>query len=206
MLDLVAAYLDEQKVRWIQFRGDMKRADRDNAVKSFNESRKVKCLLMSLRAGGVGLNMTGGNRAILLDLAWYVQTGLFAPHLLMMPSCRSPAVEGQAFCRMHRLGQEKEVVVERCVVAGTVEDRILELQAHKQKLADHSLGEGTGEKIKKFGINELKMLFGMTADQGHFANKAGDWVHPDETRKRLPGRQAGPSGTNVPPAPEVEMA
>lgn len=72
MLDLVAAYLAEQGINWITFRGDMKRTDRDAAVKRFNESKKVKCMLMSLKAGGVGLNMTGGNRAILLDLAWSV--------------------------------------------------------------------------------------------------------------------------------------
>lgn len=77
---------------------------------------------------------------------------------------------------MHRLGQKKEVFVERCVVAGSVEDRILTLQDHKKKLADHSLGEGSGEKLKKFGIAELKMLFGMGPEQGHFASK---WVHPD---------------------------
>lgn len=70
MLDLVSAYLDELNINWITFRGDMKRGDRDEAVRRFNESKKVKCLLMSLKAGGVGLNMVGGNRAILLDLAW----------------------------------------------------------------------------------------------------------------------------------------
>jgi len=70
MLDLVAAYLHECGISYLQFRGDMKRSDRDAAVKRFNDSKKVKCMLMSLKAGGVGLNMTGGNRAILLDLAW----------------------------------------------------------------------------------------------------------------------------------------
>ena len=71
MLDLVAAYLDEQRIRFISFRGDMSRSERDAAVKRFNgPDRPVKCMLMSLKAGGVGLNMVGGNRAILLDLAW----------------------------------------------------------------------------------------------------------------------------------------
>jgi len=80
---------------------------------------------------------------------------------------------------MHRLGQKKAVFVERLIVAGTVEDRILTLQEHKQKLADHSLGEGSGEKLKKFGIAELKMLFGMGDEQGHFASQ---WVHPDHDK------------------------
>lgn len=91
--------------------------------------------------------------------------------------------------------------MERCVVAGTVEDRILELQEHKKKLADHSLGEGTGEKLKKFGVAELKMLFGMTAERGLLASQ---WIHPDEKRKeRAAAPQAGPSGTTGPAAPAV---
>jgi len=99
---------------------------------------------------------------------------LFGPNLIekeLFSLQRSPAVEAQVFCRMHRLGQRKEVFVERCIVAGTVEDRILTLQAHKQKLADHSLGEGSGEKIRMFGIEDLKMLFGMGEEQGHFARQ-----------------------------------
>lgn len=70
MLDLVAAYLHEQRVPYLRFQGDMSRKDRDAAVQRFNEGKKVKCMLLSLKAGGVGLNMVGGNRAILLDLAW----------------------------------------------------------------------------------------------------------------------------------------
>lgn len=70
MLDLVAAYFNEQAIPWIAFTGSLNTKDRNTAVKRFNESKAVKCMLMSLKAGGVGLNLTGGNRAILLDLAW----------------------------------------------------------------------------------------------------------------------------------------
>lgn len=83
--------------------------------------------------------------------------------------------------------------MERCIVAGTVEDRILTLQEHKKKLADFSLGEGSGEKLKKFGINEIKMLFGMGGEQGHFASQ---WVHPDHDKNtskiKLPESGARP--------------
>lgn len=82
-------------------------------------------------------------------------------------------------------------------MANSVEDRILTLQEHKKKLADHSLGEGTGEKLKKFGIAELKMLFGMGEQKGHFADT---WVHPDHDKSApkitLPPA-GGPSSTGT---------
>lgn len=84
MLDLVSSYLYELNIKHLAFRGDMNRRDRDDAVQGFNNNKSIKCMLMSLKAGGVGLNLTGGNRAILLDLAW------------------SPAVEAQCFDRLHR--------------------------------------------------------------------------------------------------------
>ena len=73
--------------------------------------------------------MTRANRVISLDLGW------------------SEAIESQAFDRVHRLGQTRPVTVERLVISGTVEDRILALQEQKKNLADGSLGEGNGKKI-----------------------------------------------------------
>jgi SNF2 family DNA or RNA helicase len=84
---------------------------------------------MILSLSGVGLNLTRANNVISLDLAW------------------SRAVESQAWDRVHRLGQTRNVNVQRLVIANTVEDRILALQERKQSLADGSLGEGTGKKM-----------------------------------------------------------
>ena len=67
----------------------------------------------------------------------------------------SEAVESQAFDRVHRLGQLREVLVERLVIADTVEDRVLALQERKKVLADHSLGEGTGVKVGRLSVKEL---------------------------------------------------
>ncbi len=78
---------------------------------------------------GVGLNLTRANNVISLDLGW------------------SQAVEAQAFDRVHRLGQNRPVKVDRLVISDTVEDRILALQERKRNLADGSLGEGNGKKI-----------------------------------------------------------
>lgn len=100
---------------------------------------------MSIRSGGVGLNLTRANRWISLDLAW------------------SNAVEEQAFARIHRIGQHKEVQVDRLTIDKTVEQRIQELQEHKQQLADASLGEGTGAKVGRLSVAQLAGLFGLTA-------------------------------------------
>lgn len=101
-------------------------------------------MLMSLKSGGVGLNLVRANRWISLDLAW------------------SFAVEEQAFARIHRIGQDKPVFVDRLTIADSVEQRIGALQEHKQKIADASLGEGSGGKIGKLSIAELAGLFGLT--------------------------------------------
>ncbi|KAG1719796.1 P-loop containing nucleoside triphosphate hydrolase protein [Suillus lakei] len=93
--------------------------------------------------GGVGLNLTRANRVISLDLGW------------------SEAIESQAFDRVHRLGQQKDVFVHRLVIANTVEDRVLALQERKRNLADGSLGEGSGKKIGRMSVRELANLFGL---------------------------------------------
>jgi SNF2 family DNA or RNA helicase len=80
-------------------------------------------MLVSLKAGGTGLNLTAADHVFLLDPWW------------------NPAVEEQAADRAHRIGQDKPVFVHRLVAAGTVEERILELQAKKRSLADVALAE-----------------------------------------------------------------
>jgi SNF2 family DNA or RNA helicase len=90
----------------------------------------VTVMLMSLKCGGVGLNLTRGNRVISLDLGW------------------SNAVDQQAFDRVHRLGQQKEVFIERTIIQNTVEQRVKDIQERKQGLSDGALGEGSGRRIR----------------------------------------------------------
>lgn len=142
-LSLVSEYLTERSILHVKFQGDMKRQERDRAVREFMSKNRTRVMLMSLKCGGIGLNLTRANNVINLDLAW------------------SQAIESQAFDRVHRLGQRKAVYVERLVIANTVEDRVLELQQRKQTLADGSLGEGTGKKMKRLNVRELANLFGL---------------------------------------------
>ncbi|KAF8633893.1 hypothetical protein AX15_001196 [Amanita polypyramis BW_CC] len=142
-LSLVSGYLNEFDISHIKYQGNMRRPERDRAIRDFMTGTNARVMLMSLKCGGVGLNLTRANNVILLDLAW------------------SPAIEAQAFDRVHRLGQTREVNVEKLVISNTVEDRILQLQQRKQQLADGSLGEGSGKKIGRLSVRELANLFGL---------------------------------------------
>ncbi|KAF9220758.1 hypothetical protein BS17DRAFT_786466 [Gyrodon lividus] len=142
-LKLVSSYLSENEIGHVKYQGSMNRAERDKAVRVFMVSDKAPVMLMSLKCGGVGLNLTRANRVISLDLGW------------------SEAIESQAFDRVHRLGQQKETFVRRLVIENTVEDRVLALQERKKNLADGSLGEGTGKKIGRLSVRELANLFGL---------------------------------------------
>ncbi|KAF9071904.1 SNF2 family N-terminal domain-containing protein [Rhodocollybia butyracea] len=130
-LSLVSHYLTENDVLHVKYQGDMNRRKRDDAVRAFMSKKKARVMLMSLKCGGVGLNLTRANHVISLDLGW------------------SPAIEAQAFDRIHRLGQNLAVKVNRLVIENTVEDRILTMQERKQVLADGSLGEGNAKKNPK---------------------------------------------------------
>lgn len=112
----------------IRYQGDMNRVKREQAVKVFMSKEKARVMLMSLKCGGmcvdllvkptenylgIGLNLTRANNVISLDLGW------------------SFATESQAFDRVHRMGQTRNVLVQRIVIADTVEDRILQMQERK---------------------------------------------------------------------------
>ncbi|KAF5390137.1 hypothetical protein D9757_003784 [Collybiopsis confluens] len=143
-LSLVSDYLKEHNVLHVKYQGDMNRAMRDKSVRSFmSKDLKVRVMLMSLKCGGVGLNLVRGNNVISLDLAW------------------SQAIESQAYDRVHRLGQTLPVHVKRLVIENTVEERILAMQERKQSLADGSLGEGNARKISKMTVKQLAELFGL---------------------------------------------
>ncbi|KAJ7149019.1 P-loop containing nucleoside triphosphate hydrolase protein [Mycena crocata] len=144
-LDIVSDYLTEAGIGHVKYQGNMSRTQRDTAVEVFMAKDKARVMLMSLKCGGVGLNLIRANNVISLDLGW------------------SPAIDNQAMDRCHRLGQTRKVIVKRLVIANTVEDRILALQERKQKLADGSLGEGDGKKIGKLTVRELAALFGLDA-------------------------------------------
>uniref|UniRef100_A0A1I7SZ69 Helicase C-terminal domain-containing protein n=1 Tax=Caenorhabditis tropicalis TaxID=1561998 RepID=A0A1I7SZ69_9PELO len=100
-------------------------------------------MLLSLTAGGVGLNLTGGNHLIMVDLHW------------------NPALEQQACDRIYRMGQKKEVFIHRLIVKGTVEQRVLELQEKKTALAASILDGTATRKMNKLTTADIRTLFGL---------------------------------------------
>lgn len=123
LLSLVQRQLERRGIPCVSIQGSVPGQQRAAHVQSFNRpGGGPMVMLLSLEAGGVGLNLVGGNHMFVLDVHW------------------NPALEAQAFDRIHRVGQTKPVVINRLVCAGTIEERILELQKHKQQLAEAVVG------------------------------------------------------------------
>jgi len=150
-LELVSHYIAEKGFTFVTYQGSMSTTERQTAVRALMTKDKVKVMLMSLKAGGVGLNLVRANHVISLDFAW------------------SEAVEAQAHDRCHRLGQKKPVEIHRLAISNSVEAKVIDLQLKKKNLADGSLGEG-GAKIGRMSVRELANLFGLDA-RGHVIDK-----------------------------------
>jgi superfamily II DNA or RNA helicase len=115
--------------------------DRQSRVDRFQTDAACPLFLISLKAGGHGLNLTAADYVYLLDPWW------------------NPAVEAQAIDRAHRIGQTRSVIATRLVARDTVEEKILELQASKRALADAILGQDQGV-LTGIGRAELEVLLG----------------------------------------------
>ncbi|KAL0563721.1 hypothetical protein V5O48_018342, partial [Marasmius crinis-equi] len=123
MLDVLQKFL--AGFNYTRYDGAMSKSTQDDALEAVKKDPSMTVILMSLKAGGVGLNLTECNHVILADTWW------------------NPAVELQAIGRVHRIGQTRQVHVYRLVAKDTIETRILQLQEHKSKLAKAAL-EGAG--------------------------------------------------------------
>ncbi|HCH65949.1 MAG TPA: hypothetical protein DFR83_24320 [Deltaproteobacteria bacterium] len=139
-LDLVRAALDHAGLDWVRIDGRTSSAKREAAVRTF-QSGTVSVFLLSLKAGGVGLNLTAADHVLLLDPWW------------------NPAAEDQAADRAHRIGQRRPVTITRLVTAGTVEDDILALQADKRALVAATLA-GTGAAGRLDGAELAALIHG----------------------------------------------
>ncbi|KAK4481250.1 hypothetical protein RD792_012133 [Penstemon davidsonii] len=142
MLDLVEMSLKNYCINYRRLDGTMSIAARDKGVKEFNTDPKVDVMLMSLKAGNLGLNMVAASRVILLDLWW------------------NPTTEDQAVDRAHRIGQTRPVTVSRLTIKDTVEDRILSLQEDKRKMVASAFGEDqSGGHATRLTVEDLRFLF-----------------------------------------------
>ncbi|KAF6153230.1 hypothetical protein GIB67_036576 [Kingdonia uniflora] len=137
-MDLLEIPLRKRGIAFLRFDGKLSQKNREIVLKMFSESNEIKVLLMSLKAGGVGLNLTAASNVFLMDPWW------------------NPAVEEQAIMRIHRIGQKRTVNVRRFIVKDTVEERMQQVQARKQRMIAGAL---TDVEVRTTRIEELKMLF-----------------------------------------------
>ena len=137
LLALVRKRLDERGIDYAYLDGQTRK--RGEVVERFQTDPSCNLFLISLKAGGVGLNLTAADYVFLLDPWW------------------NPAVEAQAIDRTHRIGQTQPVFAYRMIAEDTVEEKILELQSSKRKVADAILG-GEGGPLKELTADDLRML------------------------------------------------
>jgi len=137
LLALVKTHLDDLKIAYEYLDGQTD--DRKTPVERFQTDPKVPVFLISLKAGGTGLNLTAADYVFILDPWW------------------NPAVEAQAIGRAHRMGQSQKVFAYRMIAKGTVEEKILELQQTKKDLAESLISED-GDFMKKLSREDLEHL------------------------------------------------
>jgi SNF2 family DNA or RNA helicase len=137
LLSIVKTSLDADGIAYEYLDGQT--TDRKSPVDRFQSEDGAPVFLVSLKAGGTGLNLTAADYVFILDPWW------------------NPAVESQAIGRAHRMGQKNKVIAYRLVARGTVEEKILELQKKKKDLAESIVSEDT-DFMKKLSKEDLANL------------------------------------------------
>lgn len=138
MIALIENELNTRKIGYAKLTGQTR--NRDDAIELFKSS-KVNVFLISLKAGGVGLNLTEADTVIIYDPWW------------------NPAAESQAADRAHRIGQDKPVFVYKLITENTVEEKIIAMQDKKRALAEGIYKGGTKEESLKLTAEDLTALF-----------------------------------------------
>ncbi|MCW3109480.1 MAG: box helicase-like protein [Segetibacter sp.] len=140
MLALIRQRLEEMGVKYEYFDGSTTAIDREKAIQGFQNDESCRVFLISLKAGGVGLNLTAADYVYIVDPWW------------------NPAVEQQAIDRTHRIGQTKNIFAYRMICKDTVEDKILKLQEKKKALAADLITDDAGF-VKNLTREDLEYLF-----------------------------------------------
>ncbi len=138
-LDIYKQYFNENEIPFEYLDGSSSASERSNSVNNFQQNKSINIFLISLKAGGFGLNLTAADYVFLLDPWW------------------NPAIEKQAQDRSHRIGQDKNVFIYKFITKDTIEEKILALQDKKSRLAE-SIIHAEETLIKKINPNELLEL------------------------------------------------
>jgi non-specific serine/threonine protein kinase len=140
MLALIRAKMEELGIKYQYFDGSTSAPDREKAIQDFQNNDEVRVFLISLKAGGVGLNLTAADYVYIVDPWW------------------NPAVEQQAIDRTHRIGQTKNIFAYRMICKDSIEDKILQLQEKKRALAKDIISDDT-TFVKSLSREDVEYLF-----------------------------------------------
>lgn len=142
-LDLIQIALEDNGIHFVRLDGKMSRPKRAASLLTFRDDPEVPVILISITAGGLGLNLTTASRVFVMEPQF------------------NPASEAQAVERVHRLGQKREVTITRFIMDGSFEEKMLALQDKKRNLADISMGREKLDKAEtaKRRMEELRSLF-----------------------------------------------
>lgn len=140
MLALIKKKLVKDNIPFEYFDGSTSAPDREKAIQNFQNNEECRVFLISLKAGGVGLNLTAADYVYIVDPWW------------------NPAVEQQAIDRTHRIGQTKNIFAYRMICVDTIEDKILELQERKRKLASELIADDASF-VKALSKADVEYLF-----------------------------------------------
>ncbi|XP_076029306.1 transcription termination factor lodestar [Oratosquilla oratoria] len=144
LLEIVRSHLCNSGFRCHAITGQVNVKERGGIVDDFNNNRKgPQVMLLSLAAGGVGLNLIGANHLFLLDIHW------------------NPQMEAQACDRIYRVGQKREVFIHRFIIENSVEERILDLQKKKIQLAGDVMSGAQRKTVQKLTLDDIKALFNV---------------------------------------------
>lgn len=142
-LDLVEIALKTHNHHYVRLDGRMSRDARDKSMRVFREDPAVRIMLVSIGAGGLGLNLTTANKVFMMEPQF------------------NPAAEAQAVDRVHRLGQDRDVTIKRFIMEDSFEEKMLLLQKKKKALADLTMARekrSKGEDSRR-RLEELRSLF-----------------------------------------------
>lgn len=140
-LDLVGDSLKKDNFHYLRLDGSTSQKNREIVLNELDRHDGSVVLLISLRAGGVGLNLVSANHVFMMDVWW------------------NEAIENQAIDRVHRIGQEKDVHVVRFCIEDSIEDRVMHIQKRKTALVDNALGGKSSEESKQERIANLQLIF-----------------------------------------------
>ncbi|MBW0473038.1 hypothetical protein O181_012753 [Austropuccinia psidii MF-1] len=140
-LNLIEPFIRKAGYDYTRYDGAKSADEKAEALQKIKTNHHCTILLISLKCGNVGLNLTCCSRVILMDPWW------------------NPSVESQAFDRAHRFGQREDVKCYKITIENTIEDRILKLQEDKQSIANQALGTEAAKKMNKLSVAEILYLF-----------------------------------------------